>query len=232
MPCFQLFELQMSQIRLVDIRCHFFEKTFLYVFLLSHFRNPIKAYQLWGELCGAQSINTATIATTKDAATPDIITVTDCLATLSKAEYLSELDEVFSEAVQRGIVLRGNKLDLQWEIDLSGMSFAVARAACRHVVKRTLEQTNKDDCSVDEELSFITGVGKAHLQRGKSNQKSETLDKNPTKSLREYIQHVLQTDFNPPLETTIPQRAQGMVVVKKSSLIKWIKTQKNSNKTL
>ena len=79
---------------------------------------------------------------------PDIITLTDVLATLDRAEEKKKrrLDEngedliggVFSEAVGLGIVLGADSMDTTWEIDLSGMSIPVARAAVRHVLRRNL----------------------------------------------------------------------------------------------
>jgi hypothetical protein len=184
---------------------------------------------LWGEICGTRSTSTAAIATAKDIATPDIITVTDCIATLSRAKRMVEVDQVFREAVERGIIFRGN-LDSQWETDLSGMSFPVARAACLHI----LRQCATEKLENLKEISFITGVGRSHqkwrednpsFSRSATKSPSRGSEKDPGTSLRDYIQEILQSDFDPPLESFVPQRAQGTVEVKKSSFIHWSKQQ-------
>jgi hypothetical protein len=187
-----------------------------------------KVFELWGEICGTRSTSTAAIAAAKDIATPDIITVTDCISTLSRAERLTEVDQVFREAVQRGIVLSSNGLDSQFETDLTGMSFPVARATIRYNLKQCLEE----DLENLQEITFITGVGWSHKLRGNnrsskasSSKPSSLSDKDPRTTLRDYVQGILQNDFKPPLESVVPQRAQGTVEVSKLSLIKWLKGQ-------
>ena len=92
---------------------------------------------MWGEICGTKiATPSSAIATAIDVATPDIITVTDCIATLTRANRMAQVDQVFREAVGMKLVLRGN-LDSAHEIDLSGMSFPVARAAIRYILKQT-----------------------------------------------------------------------------------------------
>jgi hypothetical protein len=184
---------------------------------------------LWGEICGTRSTSTAAIATAKDIATPDIITVTDCIATLSRAKRTVEVAQVFQEAVERGIIFRGN-LDSQWETDLSGMSFPVARAACQYI----LRQCATEKLENLKDISFITGMGKSHQKWREDNPSfsrsatraaslSRRSEKDPGTSLRDYVQEILQSDFDPPLESFVPQRAQGTVEVKKSSFIHWSK---------
>jgi hypothetical protein len=184
---------------------------------------------LWGEICGTRSTSTAAIATAKDIATPDIITVTDCIATLYEGKRMVEVEQVFREAVERGIIFRGN-LDSQWETDLSGMSFPVARAACRYI----LRQCATEKLENLKEISFITGVGRSHqkwredhpsFSRSATKAPSRGSEKDPGTSLRDYVQEILQSDFDPPLESFVPQRAQGTVEVKKSSFIHWSKQQ-------
>lgn len=181
-----------------------------------------KTFQLWGEICGTRStVSTTAIATAKDIATPDIITLTDCLATLSRAERLAELDQVFEEAVARGIALRNNRLDLQWETDLSGMSLPVARAAVRYIVHQCCSEKG-----TLQDITFITGVGRAQQKRkddGALPTTSLGADfKDPTTSLREYVQIVLEKDFIPGIESIIPSRAQGTVEITKATLEKWV----------
>ena len=189
----------------------------------------MQTFELWGEICGIRSTSTAAIATAKDIASPDIITVTDCIATLSQADYLNEVDQVFREAVQRGIVLRGNSLDSQWETDLTGMSFPVARGAIRYILSGCLDE-NPENL---KDITFITGIGKSHRLRGNipnspksSKSVNSSNNKDPRTSLRDYVREILESDFEPPMESLIPQWAPGTVEVKRSTLIKWLKQQK------
>jgi pentatricopeptide repeat protein len=180
------------------------------------------AYELWGEMCGRpQSLNTTAIATARPDrfATPDIITVTEAIAAISAGDnkkYRDRVDEVFKEAVKRGIVLRKDTLDSQCEFDLSGLSFPVARAACRFIVKHMLENAGDRDALVD--LTFITGVG-AKANRRQSQGQPETLeDSFHMTSLREYVQEILLSDFDPPITSFVPGRAQGTVQIKGRTL--------------
>jgi pentatricopeptide repeat protein len=186
-----------------------------------------KAFELWGEMCGTRSfLSTASIATAKGSASPDIITVTDCIATLYRAGRINEVNQVFQEAVDRGIFMRGNNLDSQWETDISGMTLPVASAACRYILKQTLELQPNDF----RDITFITGVGKAQeKQRGKEikNKRHSEGKRRSKTSLRDYIQDLLKREFDPPLESYIPQRAQGTVVVRKASLIEWKNRQRH-----
>jgi hypothetical protein len=190
---------------------------------------------LWGEICGTRSIN-AIASRAKDIATPDIITVTDCIATLSRGNHLDQVDVVFAEAVKRGIVLHG--LDVQWETDFSGMSFPVARAACRYIIQQAREvaETSKDDL---RDVIMITGVGRAHqtlVQRKQIGSDASSSNGEPIKeskpdaptrstSLRDYVQEILREDFKPPIESDIPKLAQGTVEVSKRSLMSWTEKQ-------
>jgi len=190
-----------------------------------------RTFELWGEMCGTRSMVTkTTIATAKDFATPDIITLTDCIATLSRAGKLQELDQVFQEGVSRGIVLRSNSLDLQWETDLSGMSLPVARAAIRYILQQCVSK--KTDPAQIQDMTFITGIGVAQQRRredaigsgGKSGS-SSTQSKDPTTSLRDHVQAILRQDFKPSIESVIPVHAQGTIEIPKDKLMKWIRTQ-------
>jgi pentatricopeptide repeat protein len=184
-----------------------------------------QSYELWGEICGVRSMTTKAIATANHAASPDIITVTDCIATLSRNGMLTEMDEVFGQAVQRGIVLRGNSLDGQWEVDLSGMPFPVARAACRYLLKQIQLYKSVEDL---QDMVFITGVGMAQQRRRESTstaKSSSVLEKDPTTSLRDYVQGILRSDLKPSLESTIPDRAKGTVMIGKGTLTRWLEVQ-------
>ena len=158
---------------------------------------------------------------------PDIITVTDCIATLSRANKLREMDLVFQEAVERGIVL-GNTMDLAWEVDFSKLPLPVARAACRYLMHKLLYKRPKEI----SDMCFITGVGKAQQLRKdtsslhRSKTSSNVLEmKDPTTSLRDFIQGVLETDFTPSLSSIIPKRAKGTVVVERQELENWLMQQ-------
>ena len=182
-------------------------------------KKPDMAYQLWNELIGNTSNSTKTFAFARmDRSTkPDIITVTDAIGALSSCEDNAEnrrrVDMVFGEAVRRGIVLSKDTLDSAWEIDLSGLSFPVARAACRYILNG-IRKTTGDV----EDLSLITGVGSAHLVQ----RRGITLPgNNASFALREYMQEVLQTDFDPPLPSMVPPRAQGTVLISSADIVRW-----------
>lgn len=161
--------------------------------------------------------NSKTVATARSSASPDIITLTDCIATLFRAGRYDNMDQVFAEAVERGIILRSNRLDSQWETDLSGMSIPVASAASRYILNNV--KRNSLDSPSDEQdlrdMTFITGVGKSYRKDRRSTKEGNS-------SLRDFLQSMLQKDFDPPLESHIPAFAQGTVVVKKESLARWI----------
>lgn len=197
---------------------------------------------MWGEICGRRSENSS-ISTARDVASPDIITLTDCIATLSQAGYTTQMDEVFREAVDRGIVLGRdyNDLDEQWEIDLSGLPFPIARAATRYLLQsivhkhQQMETRNHNNNSNNDRLQdmvFITGIGKAQQKRKEESSSSSlspasgsnnVMDrKDRTTSLRDFIKAVLETDFEPPLESIIPERARGTVVIKEEKLARWL----------
>jgi pentatricopeptide repeat protein len=185
------------------------------------------AYELWEEMCGAQTltIDGRRPPNAGPQATPDIITVTDLIATLSDRKGGSDfgkVDGVFANAVNRGIVL-ASYLDSLWEVDLSGMSLPVARAACRFVLKRT-RQTLEQGAEVMD-LNFITGVG---MGQGRQNNQSDTEissivkhGKGKATSLRDYIQEVLEVEFA--MKSTVPKMAQGTVQIEKSELARWVR---------
>ena len=108
-----------------------------------------------------------------------------------------KVDRVFAEAVKLGIVLRkeASLVDC-WAFDLSGMSFPVARAACRYILTLIKKRESLKD------LTFITGGG-VHRQTG--------------------IQEILMRDFNPGLVSIVPKRARGTVEIEAETLAAWIK---------
>jgi hypothetical protein len=134
---------------------------------------------------------------------------------IASSGSFDRVDQIFKEAVELGLILRRDGLDSLWEFDLSGLSFPVARAACRFIVFSLFQRMAKpvDDF---EDLVFITGVGSRH-KHGLAN----------STSLREYIQEVLISDFRPGLNSTIPIRAKGTILVEKNELLSWRRQEKH-----
>lgn len=191
---------------------------------------PDKALELWREMIGKKSAKSTKIASAKadSSLSPDIITVTDVIAALGRsggAVSMEIVDTVFKEAVERGIVLNRDTLDSHYEIDLSGMTFPVARAAVRFVLNRAKGDSHSG--AVVEDITFITGVGRAQFFRSASSQEDlSPTDEQPesSMSLREYVQDVLENDFNPSVQSSVPSLAQGTVEVPRDSMKAWIKS--------
>ena len=116
-----------------------------------------------------------------------------------------KVDQVFEEAVRRGIVLRSDSMDTCSEFDLSGMSLPVARAAVRFLLKRAALSAAES-----KNLCFITGVGRSGRSVGGG-----------TTALREYVQEILLLDFDPGLPSIVPKLAQGTVEVSHEALSNW-----------
>jgi pentatricopeptide repeat protein len=172
-----------------------------------------KAFELWKEMCGESSTNVTKQPSARPGKplSPDIITVTDVIAALTGADgdtHNDEIDKVFRSAYKSGLVLRNDNLDSHVEVDLSSMSFPVARAACRFIFNRIKEEVGKEGGS--EDISLITGL-------------SHSRDENKGPALREFVQACLLKDFNPPINSTIPQRAQGIVHISKQSVRQWLR---------
>lgn len=172
------------------------------------------ASDLWDEMCCLKTAKPSAAGGART--TPDIVTLTDVVATLK--DDRNRVDEIFAEAVKRGIVLADTKVSLDsfWEVDLSSMSFPVARAACRYIVNRTNQAVNEG--KQVENLCFITGVGATGGQHKQSRSKSK----------REYLQEVLRDDFSPPIQSSVPKLAQGTVQIDKATLQDWIQSNKAS----
>ena len=154
---------------------------------------------------------------------PDIITLTDVIATLTRSngdQNKEKIDAVFREAVERKLILQDH-LDRFAEVDLSGMSLPVARAACRFVIYGVQREAQRG--KPIERVSFITGVGKAQLPRKGAQPAGpdESAEGGAGLSLREHIQDILRSDFDPPIESVVPTLAQGTVEVSKDVCSLW-----------
>ena len=129
-------------------------------------------------------------------------------------ELRVKIDSVFSEAVRRKIVLRDiDNLETTGEIDLSGMAFPVARAACRFVLNMILANSSQPTKRVGKNLVFVTGAGASHTDSSSS-------------SLRDYVQEILASDFSPPVESIVQAQEQSKVLIKAKELTSWIKKQR------
>jgi len=180
-----------------------------------------EAYEIWNEMCGRGEDSDDRWST------PDIITLTDVLGTLDPKgkKNKQRIDDIFREAVKRGIVIREDSLDSLWEVDLSGMSFPVARAACRFIFNRGLQAVREGEAV--EDVTLITGVGVSHRNapggQGRGNDEQDR--SSGATALREYIRQILRDDFDPPIYCSVPQYAAGTVVASKEIMQKWIDQQ-------
>jgi hypothetical protein len=114
---------------------------------------PEQVFDLWVEMCNPHE---------GESVSPDIVTLTEVIATLDRAMgkiNRDRADKVFAEAVSRGIILKADSLDSSWEVDLSRMSFPVARAACRFIFRRIVSSVKNGDEEV-KDFSLITGASK------------------------------------------------------------------------
>lgn len=159
------------------------------------FYTKSKVFQIWSEMCRPN----------KDNISPDIVTLTEVIATLDRATgkvNRAKIDSVFAEAVERGIILREDSLDRAWDIDLSGMSFPVARASCRYIFRRLVKMVRNENVEV-EDLSLITGASR----------------------MREYVREVLRDELNPSVYCIVPKMEQGTLQVKAKVMSNYINAQ-------
>lgn len=189
-------------------------------------------------MCGKRGTNSKSTMTKAPASVaPDIITVTDVIATLSRSgSDKKKVDQVFQDAVDRDIVLRKDTLDSDWEVDLTGMALPVARAACRFVFQRIRSIVQNGESPA--EVTLITGVGRAQRMRNKdggsldfdggrieSNQDQRRFRDQGSIALREYVLQVLEEDFDPPIRGSVPKFAQGTVLIDKKQVDDWVTNQ-------
>ena len=162
---------------------------------------PVEVYDMWREMCrlsgGGGSERGGEVS-------PDIVTLTEVIATLDRAPgrvNRDRVDEAFSDAVTRGLILRKDSLDTSLEVDLSKMSFPIARAACRFILRRIAERSSEDGEMKD--LSLITGPSR----------------------MREYVREVLRDELKPPVYCVVPKTEQGTLLVKKQVLTNYLRGQ-------
>ena len=158
--------------------------------------NPVEVFELWQELCQPGN----------ERVSPDIVTLTEVVATLDCASgkvTRDRVDQVFAEAVSRGLILRKDSLDTSWDVDLSNMSFPVARAACRYIFRQIVKTYKESGDDTVKDLSLITGAGR----------------------MREYVREVLRDELKPGVYCVVPKLEQGTLVVKEQVLRNYLRDQ-------
>jgi len=156
----------------------------------------VEVYNLWHEMCQMND---------SENVSPDIVTLTEVIATLDKAPgeaNRERVDKIFSEAVSRGLVLREDSLDTLFEVDLSSMSLPVARAACRFIFRQVVEKSRSEESDIND-LSLITGPSR----------------------LREYVREVLRDELKPPVYCTVPTSGKGTLVIKRQVMTNYLRGQ-------
>ena len=127
-----------------------------------------------------------------------------------------------------------------WEFDMSGLSLPVSRAACRHLFLKSILEASMPNQQPDRKKmkklqnSFIfrnlilrTGVGsnKQHeLSQDTAGERNHRM--HPSTSLREYVQTILSTEFNPPIESHIPTYAPATIHISSDMIQYWVQRQK------
>jgi len=189
--------------------------TAVYNALLSALSSSDKAdemFNLWTEMCSTRICS------------PDRNTLATVIAGLDRKTGKGnnkKIDKVFSDAVEREIMLPTDSMDTDYEIDLSGMTLPIAKAACRFILRQLILKISEGETCHD--LSFITGV--SWNNKVDSSESSHSPKQTGSMALREHIRAVLRDDFEPPLYSCIPKMAAGTVQVKKEVLKKWVDTQ-------
>ena len=164
------------------------------------------AFELWNEMISGE----AGAGRRADVVPrPDMITLQEAIGAMTRAQAYDDVDSVFADSVQRGIIFDADCFDTGFEVDLTKMTLSVARAACRFILRRAAAMHQAG--SVMEDLVFITGIGRNH--------------DSDHPSLREYVRDLLKCEFNPPIPTEVPQRTSGTVVIKKENILTWIRAQ-------
>lgn len=153
---------------------------------------PVEVFGIWQEMCQPDN----------EKVSPDIVTLTEVIATLDSAMgkvNRERVDSVFSEAVSRGLILRKDSLDTSWEVDLHSMSKPVARAACRFIFQQIVKNNSGNDEAI-KDLNLITGAGR----------------------MREYVREVLRDELKPSVYCVVPKLEQGTLQVKEKMMRNYI----------
>ena len=175
---------------------------------------PSEVFDIWLEMCQLSNQDGSDKNKKNNKKTdvsPDIVTLTEVIATLDNASgkvNRERVDEVFTEAVNRGLILRKDSLDTYWEFDLSNMSQPIARAACRYIFNQIAQRHPTSDTTDEEEedvkdLSLITGASR----------------------MREHVRGILRDELKPSIYCVVPKLEQGTLLVKKKMVQNYINDQ-------
>jgi len=175
---------------------------------------PSEVFDIWKEMCQLSNQEGSDKKIKKRDVSPDIVTLTEVIATLDNASgkvNRERVDEVFIEAVNRGLILRKDSLDTNWEFDLSNMSQPIARAACRYIFSQIAQWHTASDITDEEEeddddvkdLSLITGASR----------------------MREHVRCILRDELKPSIYCVVPKLEQGTLLVKKKMVQNYINEQ-------
>ena len=180
---------------------------------------PSEVFDIWKEMCQLSNQDggekNKKNNKKKTDVSPDIVTLTEVIATLDNASgkvNRERVDEVFIEAVNRGLILRKDSLDTYWEFDLSNMSQPIARAACRYIFNQIAQRhaaSNEEDGGEEEDdddvkdLSLITGASR----------------------MREHVRGILRDELKPSIYCVVPKLEQGTLLVKKKMVQNYINEQ-------
>ncbi|KAL7553260.1 hypothetical protein ACHAWF_016515, partial [Thalassiosira exigua] len=161
---------------------------------------PLEVFDLWLEMCQPSN----------ERVSPDIVTLTEVAATLDSAMgkvNRERADKVFEDAVARGLILRKDSLDTSWEVDLSSMSYPVARTACRYIFRQIVERYDDSDDDNLKDLSLITGASR----------------------MRECVREVLRDELKPAIYCVVPKLEQGTLQVKEKVLRNYVQANLESS---
>jgi hypothetical protein len=136
------------------------------------------------------------------------------------------IDQVFAEAVQYGAVFQNESQSRwTWQYDLTSMSFPVARAACRYILQQLPSRLLPDL----QDLVLVTGSGGGGSSSSSTHRWASgggtTQHHRSMLFLREYVQEILENDFDPGLVSNIANSTPGSVEIQANTLRLWIEQQ-------
>ena len=165
---------------------------------------------------------------------PDIISLTETVGAAERGGDSAASDRVFTRAVLEGVLFgsdfcldrmweTGADAAAEWEVDVSGLTIPVARAAVRYTLRRIVEGKHPEQQLRD--LVFITGVGQLDRRASESSSNhgfrkyAQSNERKQTRSaLREHLLGYLRDDFEPALSPSIPAQMPGTILVTASAL--------------